>query len=63
MGLQLSLEEFKYRLRPNDGGKDVPDGGQGIGEASIDDGWSMDRFGENELRRMNEGGQGFGSGG
>ena len=38
VSLQLALEEFKRRLRPNDGGKVVPDGRRGIGEASIDDG-------------------------
>ena len=26
VSLQLALEEFKYGLRPNDGGKVVPDG-------------------------------------
>ena len=38
MGLELMLEEFKCRLRPNDGGKVCPVDRRGIGEASIDDG-------------------------
>ena len=32
MVLQLTLEEFKSGLRPNDGGKVVPDGKRGISE-------------------------------
>ena len=38
VSLQPALEEFKCRLRPNDGGKVVPDVKRGIGEASIVDG-------------------------
>ena len=38
MGLELTLDEFKSGLRPNDGEKVVPDGRRGLGEASIDDG-------------------------
>ena len=42
VSLQLALEEFERRLRPDDGAKVVPDGRRGIGEALIDDGWSVD---------------------
>ena len=41
VSFQLALEEFERRLGPNDGGKVVPDGRRSIGEASIDDGWSV----------------------
>ena len=51
VSLQPALEEFKCGLRPNDGGKVIPDGRRGIGETSIDDGWSMYR-----LVKMNCGG-------